>query len=146
MLTLALDPSSTACGWALFDGQTLEAHGTVRRHKWPLHAYACEVDAITGEAIASLFSEDDVRVVYELSNRPIPAVRLKGMVKAFMATGRILQAMRVDGEPVRPDNKKKGERRADMVLKYEIETRLSEHAADAIMLGDRVVNDPAGDS
>ena len=37
---IALDPSSTACGWSLFRGVVLLSHGTVKRGKRTLTEYA----------------------------------------------------------------------------------------------------------
>ena len=137
MITLALDPSSTATGFAIFNGLELMTWGTERRNKRTVCEYAQDL-------ARRIFNEEDEidRVVYELSDRPVPRERQKPMRKSFMATGRILQALGVEGEPVKPDRKKKSQRRIDMELIYELEGRVSEHAIDAIALGHRVVNDP----
>ena len=138
MLTLALDPSSTATGWAFFDGAALVAHGTTRRQKGePLKDYAVAVQAIASRACAVPRC-----VVYEVNDTPMPRARQASLRKCHEATGRLLQAFGVDGEPVQADRKKKKQRRADMELIYKLEGRVSEHAIDAIALGHRVVNDP----
>ena len=136
MLTLALDPSSTATGFALFRSKELVEHGTVRRRKGEtVYTYA--------ERVLLGIPVPYQRVVYEINDTPMPRARQTALRKCHEATGRILQALGVEGEPVQADRKKKAQRRADMVLVYGIKERISEHAIDAIALGHRVVNDPA---
>ena len=135
MLTLALDPSSTACGWALFYGRELHCYGAVRRQKkqdqW---AYAWAVQ----HAVPT--SKD--RVVYEINDgASIPRKRQRSMRIAHEATGRILQALGVAGEPIQADNRKKPARREEMRLIYGVPDSASEHAVDAIALGHRVVSE-----
>lgn len=134
MLTLALDPSSTATGWALFQGRELKEWGTVRRQKGQsLRDYALAV-----RKAMPLYRA----VVYEINDTPMPRARQASLGKCHEATGRILQALYADGEPIQADRKKKAQRRVEVVMVYQIKERISEHACDAIMLGHRVVNDP----
>ena len=135
MLILALDPSSTACGWALFDNRALSHYGTVKRGKRGLADYAKSVPG-------HVFAPD--RVVYEINDSPMPRARQKALRMAHEATGRILQALGVDGEPVRADRKRKKQRRSDMVAIYKLVGVVSEHAIDAIALGHRVSSEIKG--
>ena len=135
MLTLALDPSSTATGYAIFDGGELMQYGTQRRGEKTLYQFAEWFDLLP------LSWHFDL-IVYEVNDTPMPRARQASMRKCHQATGRILQALGVEGEPIQADRKKKKQRRADMELTYGLEGRVSEHAIDAIALGHRVVNDP----
>ena len=143
MLTLALDPSSTATGWALFDGLQLREYGTVRRNSRKLVDYAAGIANVYFAAWARVEPPCDHQcIVYEINDTPMPRARQASLRKCHEATGRILQALGVEGEPVQADRKKKKQRRADMELIYKLEGRVSEHCIDAIALGHRVVNDP----
>lgn len=143
MLLLALDPSSTACGWALFRDKRLMDYGTVRRRKGE-----AVVDYATGVrlAIKPLCASGAARAVYEINDSAfIPRKRQKSMRLCQEATGRILQALGVEAEPMQADSRKKPQRRNEMLLIYEIKERISEHAIDAIALGHRAVSEIKGE-
>ena len=108
-MILALDPSSTATGYALFRDSRLLKYGTVRRKKNDtVYAYACSV---AGRICCAVSITEGFRVVYEINDTPLPRARQKSMRKAMQATGRILQALGVEGEPMQADRKKKSQKR-----------------------------------
>ncbi len=145
MLTLALDPSSTSCGWALFRGTMLAAHGTTRRKGNSLTAYAREFASEVRAAVKLYPDEAVVEVWYEINDgAPIPRKRQKSMRKQAQGTGRLLQALGLEGHEKQADNRKKEKRARDTSLIYGIPmkpTKTWEHELDSIALGHRIVND-----
>lgn len=136
---IALDPSSTFCGWAVFHGLILVAHGTIKRGKMSLAAYA----SICGERILAA-AGDDCEVWYEVNDRQrIPRERQVSMRKQAQGTGRILQALGVDGHEQHVDSKTKEKRGREASLIYGVEDcKANEHKLDAIALGHNIVTDP----
>lgn len=136
MVILALDPSSTATGFAIFNNGELMTWGTKNRNNRPLHEYAADL------AHRILNEEDEIgRIVYEVNDAPMPRARQASMRKCHEGVGRILQALGVEGEPAQANRQKKGERRLKMTLAYSLKGRISEHAVDSICLGDLFVRD-----
>ncbi|CAB4131350.1 hypothetical protein UFOVP124_81 [uncultured Caudovirales phage] len=87
---LVLDPSSTACGWALFLGETLRRCGVWRAGAGPMES---RVDRLCECLTASL--PDINMVVVEISSRiAYNARRAKSLPALLYAQGRLEQAAR----------------------------------------------------
>lgn len=141
---IALDPSSTYCGWALFRGVQLVAHGTIRRGKRTLTDYANECCREIREAAGADGFDADFDVWYEINDRQkIPRERQKSMRKQAQGTGRILQALGVEGQERQADSRTKERRARECSLIYGVEDcPANEHELDAIAVGHGVVTDP----
>lgn len=144
MVVIALDPSSTACGWSFFRGITLLAHGTVKRGKRTLTDYA-RACAIEIHSLASPYlKRDKAEIWYEINDgQKIPRERQKTMRKQAQGAGRILQALGVDGHERQADNRTKERRARECSLIYDVpDCPANEHELDAIALGHAIVCDP----
>lgn len=141
---IALDPSSTACGWALFRGVELLAHGTIKRGKRTLtdYARACALEIHT--LCRPHIKDDKPDVWYEINDRQtIPRERQRSMRLQAQGAGRILQAMGVEGHERQADSRTKERRARECSLIYGVEDcSENEHALDAIALGHAIVTDP----
>ena len=143
---IALDPSSTACGWSLFRGVVLLSHGTVKREKNTLTAYAAECNVEIRKAVmlsgCRLIPFPEVH--YEINDRQkIPREKQKSMRKQAQGTGRILQALRVEGHEQQADSRPKERRARECSLIYGVaDCKENEHELDAIAVGHTIVTDP----
>jgi hypothetical protein len=139
-MTVALDPSSTACGWAVFRGLELIARGTVKRGKNTLTDYANEC----ADDILHAADGDPFDVLYEINDRQkIPRERQRSMRLQAQGTGRILQALGVEGQERQADSRTKERRALECSLIYGIEDcPANEHVLDAVALGHAVVTNP----
>ena len=146
MLIVALDPSSTACGWSIFRALELVDHGTVKRGKSTLAEYAKECTRAIRAAVVSAgghlipFPE----VWYEINDRQkIPRERQRSMRLQAQGAGRILQALGVEGQERQADSRTKAKRSLECSLIYGVEDcPANEHALDAIALGHSIATDP----
>ena len=143
-IIIALDPSSTACGWSLFRGPTLESHGTVKRGRRTLTDYAHECAREIFAALGGDGFTADLEVWYEVNDRQtIPRERQKSMRKQAQGAGRILQALGVDGHEQHVDSKTKERRGREASLIYGVEDcPANEHELDAVALGHAIISDP----
>ncbi|MDK1020063.1 MAG: hypothetical protein QGD90_00305 [Candidatus Hydrogenedentes bacterium] len=141
---IALDPSSTFCGWALYQGVNLISHGTIKRGRLPLACYANICAKTIRFAFKKAGGTMDPEVWYEINDRQrIPRERQKSMRKQAQGTGRILQALGVEGHERHVDSKTKEKRGWEASLIYGVaDCPVNEHALDAIALGHAIVSDP----
>ena len=144
MLTVALDPSSTFCGWAVFRRLELIDHGTVKRGKNTLTAYAneCRREILGAFQRAGGCLVPDVW--YEINDRQkIPRERQRSMRLQAQGAGRILQALGGEGQERQADARTKEKRSLECSLIYGVEDcPANEHELDAISLGHSIVTDP----
>jgi len=141
MILVALDPSSTACGFAVFDGLRLVDHGTVTRGKRMLTDYATTCAKTILSAVTS-HGGWEPEVWYETNDRQtIPRERQRSMRLQAQGAGRILQALGVEGHEKQADSRTKERRARDVALIYGL-GNASEHAKDAVALGHSIATDP----
>lgn len=143
-LLAVLDPSSTYCGWALFRGVELLAHGTIKRGRSGLTEYAAECAREILAAFVEHGGWPHPEVWYEINDRQrIPREKQKSMRKQAQGAGRILQALGVEGKEQPVDSKTKERRGHEASLIYGVEDcPANEHELDAIALGHAIVTDP----
>ena len=141
---IALDPSSTACGWSLFRGVQLVAHGTIKRGKNTLTNYAYECAREIHTLTRPHRNHERPEFWYEINDRQtIDRKKQKSMRKQAQGTGRILQALGVEGQERQADSRTKEQRARECSLIYGVEDcPANEHELDAIAVGHSVVTDP----
>ena len=141
---VTLDPRSTACGWYLFRGVQLLAHGTIKRGRGGLTEYAAECAREILAAFVEHGGWPTPEVWYEINDRQrIPPEKQKSMRLQAQGSGRILQALGVQGKEWQADSRTKELRARASSLIYGVEDcPANEHALDAIALGHAIVTDP----